>query len=222
MAETPDNIVNVIAEHAADALLLRLEWMTFVPATVLVLGVGAEVLTQLMKARFPVCVVLTAADTLPSSGVDLIVSNLELSWQADIPSVINAWQTFLRPEGLLMVSAFGPDTLKEWPDQQACVAQRIDMHEIGDALVMTGLADPVMEVEHYSISYSDAAKMMYELVQGQLLLQDTEMPNQINGKWHLTCEVVYGHAWKAAEEKQTTRNGETRVSLNMLRRQLAK
>jgi malonyl-CoA O-methyltransferase len=58
-----------------------------------------------------------------------------------------------RPGGLLIFSTFGPDTLKELraafvsADAHVHVNTFGDMHDLGDALVGAGFADPVMEME---------------------------------------------------------------------------
>ena len=217
MADTPENIIGVIADFAANGLLERLEWMTVAPKTVLVLGDANEKLNIGLQKRFP------DATIGQSDKYDLIIANLVLP-RAELP-IIKTWREQLVRGGLLLVTTLGPDTLKEWPDQAACVIKRIDMHDVGDACVESGLVDPVMEVEHYTIAYSDAEKMQRELVASDLvILNDSALTASEDGKYYLTCELVYGHAWLSAEEEyqQQNENGETYVSVNMLRRQLGR
>ena len=61
-----------------------------------------------------------------------------------------------RPEGLLMFSTLGPDTLKEL--RAAAGASRvhafIDMHDLGDMLVAAGFSAPVMDMEMIEIEYA--------------------------------------------------------------------
>jgi malonyl-CoA O-methyltransferase len=69
----------------------------------------------------------------------------------------------LRPGGLLLFSTFGPDTLKElraaWraADGHTHVSRFIDMHDLGDALVRAGLGEPVMDMEHLTLTYPTCA-----------------------------------------------------------------
>ena len=77
-------------------------------------------------------------------------------------AAVAEWHRVIRPEGLLMFSAFGVDTLKEVRPREA--ARRAtgptyqDMHDWGDALSAAGFADPVMDVERLTLTYEDAEK----------------------------------------------------------------
>jgi malonyl-CoA O-methyltransferase len=55
------------------------------------------------------------AEFLPfaDNSVDLIFSNLTLQWCGELERVFAEFRRVLKPEGLLMFSTFGPDTLKE-------------------------------------------------------------------------------------------------------------
>jgi len=181
------------------------------------------------------------AESLPicDSSVDLIFSNLTLQWCGELDRVFEEFKRVLRPGGLLMFSTFGPDTLKElrqsWQkadDGNAMlhVNQFIDMHDIGDALLRNGFSDPVMDVEHFTLTYPDVYQLMREL-------KTLGAHNMVNGRRHgltgkgrlknmvdayeeyrvdtvlpATYEVVYGHAW------QLTDSRDVQVSLNSLSR----
>ena len=125
----------------------------------------------------------------------------------------------LRPGGLLMFATFGPDTLKElrasWSvaDGMTHVSRFIDMHDIGDALVRARFADPVMDVENFTLTYSDVRGLMRDLKQLGAHNATTGRPHGLTGKGRLramtaayeqyrhdgllpaTYEVAYGHAW---------------------------
>jgi len=71
----------------------------------------------------------------------------------------------LKPGGLLTFTTFGPDTLVElrraWAaaaDGHTHVNRFIDMHDLGDALVRSGLAEPVLDVERYTLDLCDGAR----------------------------------------------------------------
>ena len=68
----------------------------------------------------------------------------------------------LVPEGLLMFSTLGPDTLKEL--RAAAGAARVhaftDMHDLGDMLVAAGFTAPVMDMEMLDIAYRDPASLL--------------------------------------------------------------
>jgi malonyl-CoA O-methyltransferase len=163
------------------------------------------------------------AERLPLArqSCDFIFSNLALHW-CDPPAFFGEAARVLSTEGLLLFSTFGPDTLKELRaafagvDDAAHVHRFIDMHDLGDALVHAGFRDPVMEMENIVVEYPDVAAVVREL-------RDTGGANAWPGRprglmtparWKrvaegyerfrregalpVTCEIVYGHAWRAA------------------------
>jgi malonyl-CoA O-methyltransferase len=90
----------------------------------------------------------------------------------------------------------------------------IDMHNIGDALIAQGFADPVMDMEYVTLTYADVRDLMRDLksigahnvmhgrpaaLSGKSLLAKVAQGYEIyrqDGKLPATFEVVYGHAWK--------------------------
>lgn len=165
------------------------------------------------------------AEALPIAdhSIDLIFSSLMLQWCSDLEHTFAEFHRVLRPGGLLMFATFGPDTLKElrrsWQaadeGTRIHVHDFIDMHDVGDALLRAGLADPVMDVEHFTLTYSDAYQLMRELKTLGAHNVATERNHGLTGKERLqrmaaayeqfrqdgvlpaTYEVVYGHAWGA-------------------------
>ena len=73
-------------------------------------------------------------------------------------AAVNAVLRLLRPGGLLLFTTFGPDTLKElraaWQaaDGGVHVHDFIDMHDLGDALVHQGFAEPVVDTERFAVT----------------------------------------------------------------------
>lgn len=155
---------------------------------------------------------------LKDASLDLIWSNVAIQWCNDLDSAFTCMARVLRPEGLLMFSTFGPDTLKELRaasgGDHVHVSRFIDMHDIGDALVRAGFSDPVLDVERFVLTYDDVLSVMRDLkaigahnaaagrARGLLgrgfLNRLTEAYEQFRheGKLPATYEVVYGHAWK--------------------------
>ncbi|KHD06328.1 hypothetical protein PN36_10285 [Candidatus Thiomargarita nelsonii] len=153
-------------------------------------------------------------------SVDLLVSNLMLQWCNDIQVVFAEFARVLKPEGALFFSTFGPDTLKElresWAsvDNASHVNRFLDMHNYGDALLQAGLSNPVMDVDRFQFTYSDAKQLMRELKhigahnltagrsrsltgkgKFQAMLGAYEEYRSADGLLPATYEVVYGHAW---------------------------
>jgi len=157
---------------------------------------------------------------LAAGGVDMVWSNLALQWVNDAELAIAEFHRVLAPGGLLMFSTFGPDTLKELRaayagvDQHTHVSRFIDLHDIGDILVKRGFADPVMDMEPFTLTYSDVRALMHDLkaigahnvtrdrppgLTGRARLAAVTQayePLRRDGKLPATFEVVYGHAWK--------------------------
>ena len=50
---------------------------------------------------------------LAANSVDMVFSNLTLQWCTDLEQVFTEFRRVLRPDGMLLFSTFGPDTLKE-------------------------------------------------------------------------------------------------------------
>jgi len=121
---------------------------------------------QLGRCRF----VIADAELLPLAdhSMDLIVSSLTLQW-CDPDRVFRECRRVLKPGGLFLFTTFGPDTLKElrtaWRavDNRVHVHDFIDMHDLGDALVRARFADPVMDVEHLTLTYPEVNNLLREL-----------------------------------------------------------
>lgn len=166
------------------------------------------------------------AEKLPLApgSVDFVFSNLMLHWCEPAAFFAEAARV-MSTGGLLVFSTFGPDTLKELraafraADDAPHVHAFIDMHDLGDALVHAGFADPVMEMELLTAEYADVGAMLRELRRSgggnmlerrarglvgrrrwQRMLHAYEGMRR-SGAIPATCEVIYGHAWRAAPKR---------------------
>lgn len=159
-----------------------------------------------------------------STSVDMVWSNLSFQWADDLPAVFAECQRILRPGGLLMFTTFGPDTLKELRaacagDGRIHVNRFIDMHDVGDMMIGAGFADPVMDMEYLTLTYTDVRTLMRELkaigannvaagrnraLTGKRALKEIELRYESfrqDARLPATFEVVYGHAWKPLPRK---------------------
>jgi len=157
---------------------------------------------------------------LANHSMQLVWSNLAVQWCNDLPATLVELQRVLQPEGLLMFSTFGPDTLKELraafhgADNYNHVSRFADMHDIGDMLLAAGFAEPVVDMEYITLTYDDVKAVMQDLrsigahnatagrPQGMMgktawskVLQNYEALRR-DGKLPATFEIIYGHAWK--------------------------
>lgn len=163
---------------------------------------------------------VVAADThaLPfaDASFDLVWSNLALHWFVDPLAAVREWRRVLRPEGLLMFSAFGVDTLAELRAAGMPTIGFPDLHDVGDALVAAGLAQPVMDMERLSLTYQEPQRLLDDLralggdalasrrrgLAGRARLAALRAalaarPDPLS----LTFELVYGHAWAPAPRR---------------------
>ncbi len=160
------------------------------------------------------------------NSFDLVFSSLSMQWCNDLNAVLLDVKRVLKPGGLFVFSTFGPDTLKElrssWAsvDQGSHVNQFIDMHDIGDALLSDGYAEPVMEAEILTLTYNSVEEIMHDLkaiganvtankspqksaargLCGKSVLQRVRQSYEQfrdNGVLPASYEIIYGHAWKA-------------------------
>jgi malonyl-CoA O-methyltransferase len=159
---------------------------------------------------------------LPDSSVDLVWSNLAFHWFDDVPAALAEWYRVIRPDGLLMFSAFGVDSLAELRRAGVALPALPDLHDVGDALVAAGFAEPVMDVERLAVTWTDPARMLVELralggdarrgrpgglatprrrdlalagLASHLRDGDPGAPLSVS------LELVYGHAWCGARKK---------------------
>lgn len=190
------------------------------------------------------------AESLPlaSETIDFALSSLTLQWCN--PELVAAeMMRVLKPNGLFMFTTFGPDTLKELRaafktvDDKPHVNDFVDMHDIGDILVGAGFADPVMDQETITLTYTDLKTMLRELKgigahnvlpgrenglmgrQSWLKLQAAyekfrQFPtnNEMQDRLPATYEVVYGHAWKPAFSTQKNIDGAQLIGLEEFKR----
>ena len=172
--------------------------------------------------KTPTHMLCSDIEQLPLLGgrIDMVWSNLALQWMNDTDKAFAEFYRVLAPGGLLMFSTFGPDTLKELRaayagvDRHTHVSRFVDLHDIGDILVQRGFADPVMDMEPFTLTFSDVRALMHDLkaIGAHNVTQDRPTgltgrvrlaavmaayePLRREGKLPATFEVVYGHAWK--------------------------
>ena len=229
-----------LQSEIANRLAEKLKVISIKPQTIIDLGSGTGLLSNKTAEIFPnanlICVdfaqqsllknsqnlkVCANAYELPfaSNSVDFIVSNLMMQWCPDLKALFNECFRVLKPEGLILFTTFGPDTLKElkrsWSavDSSAHVNDFIDMHDIGDQMLQSGFQSPIMEMENITLTYEKVLDLMHDLKsigaqnvgsRSKALTGKTKFKKMIemyesyrsDGKLPATYEVIYGHAWK--------------------------
>ena len=148
---------------------------------------------------------------LPDQSVDLIWSNCAMHWFVDPRQVIKEWRRILRPNGLLMFTCFGVQTLEQLVALGVLLPTFQDMHDIGDQMQNQKFAEPVMDMETLHFTYKQGAAVLRDvralggnaLGQSRLGLRGRGFKQQVldrlNEVDRLTFEIVYGHAWAPAQ-----------------------
>ena len=168
---------------------------------------------------------------------DLVFSSLSMQWCNDLDAALREAKRVLKPGGLFVFTTFGPDTLKElrqsWAqvNSENHVNQFIDMHDIGDALLHDGFAEPVMEAEILTVTYDSVDHLMHDLkaiganvtadsginravkhdsgLGGKEALKKLREAYEIFRKDDIlpaSYEIIYGHAWKPVTGKNASSN----------------
>ena len=174
---------------------------------------------------------------LRAASVDMVWSNLALAWAGDPLAALREVHRVLIGGGLLMFSSYGPDTLKELKAAFGAgsaarhVHSFVDMHDLGDMLVASGFAAPVMDMEVITLTYSEVPALLRDLkASGETcaahdrqrglmgrrawgrMLASYERERK-EGRLPATIEVIYGHAWKG--EPRTTVDGRRIIEVEL-------
>ena len=167
-----------------------------------------------------------AVQFAPSQApVQMLWANMALHMAADPQALIAHWHQLLEADGFVMFSCLGPDTLRElrhlytaldWPSP---AHEFTDMHDWGDMLVEAGFAEPVMDMERITLTFSSAEHLVAELRGLGRNLHPQRFAGLRGRRWHaallaritqglvdpaqpgrlrLGFEIIYGHAFKPA------------------------
>jgi len=161
---------------------------------------------------------------LADACCDMVCSNLAIEWSTAPELLLSEVRRILRRGGLFMFSTLGPDTLRELraAATDAGPAHPLaDMHDVGDALLREGFADPVMEVERLTLTYPNVHALLRELrasgcatrtaprtrgLRGRAWLAEIERAYaayERDARIPASFELVYGHAWKPEAPRNT-------------------
>lgn len=191
------------------------------------------------KKRFEL--VLADATRLPllDASVDLVYANLSLIWLPDLDRALSGLRRVLRPDGLVLLSLFGPDTLGEWRPMAAQAGLELparsalpDVQRLGAALVRAGFSEPVLDTDWITSSHSGPTALLDDLRACGLLpahgpglggaqrmaawreLQATRAA----GRLQVTWEVVSASAWapQAGQPVRTARGEEASIPLSSI------
>jgi malonyl-CoA O-methyltransferase len=154
------------------------------------------------------------------SAADMLWANMMLHACADIPGMLSQWHRALSVDGFVMFSTLGPYSLRELGElyRQCGFGPPhypfVDMHDLGDLMVHAGFADPVMDQELLTLTWSTPEAALAELraLGGNAhpqrhaglrtprwrdrLLGQLEQRLDGQGRLAMSFEIVYGHAFR--------------------------
>jgi malonyl-CoA O-methyltransferase len=227
-----------LEQEVGDRMLERLDYVRLAPRRILDAGSGPGREAARLQSRYGAATVVRADFALgmlrqgharlfekkkricsdlahlPFGGgtFDLVWSNMALHWAADPLAWLREFGRVLAPEGLVLFSTLGPDTLKELRAAAgpARVHAFVDMHDLGDMLVEAGFSAPVMDMEMLTLAYREGGGLLADLkATGQVNARADRTRGLSRGMRGLagrlrgtaSFEVVYGHAWRGAPRK---------------------
>jgi malonyl-CoA O-methyltransferase len=243
IAFTPDVVVDLGCGTGHGALALAARWPD---ARVIAVDASPGMLEQAARhdpaGRCERLCAEARALPLPDASVDLVFSSLMLQWCDDLDAAFAEVARVLRPRGLFTFTTLGPDTLVElreaWraADAGLHVIPFTDMHEIGDGLVRAGLAEPVMDVVRYTLTYPKLRALMQDLRATGAQNAMVARPRGLTGRSRLaaverayerhrrdgvlpaSCEVIFGQAWGAVADHRPRAGGEVTIPLARIQR----
>ena len=245
-------------------MLSRLELVDLQPTRILDLGAGTGAAEEFLRARFPDAELINLdsseamlaqghghatnvcadAHNLPFSdgSFDIVISNMMLPGCAIPERVFDEARRVLRHPGLFLFTTLGPDTFKQllraWSlvDTAPHVHAFADMHNVGDALVQAGFREPVMDVEHLTITYGETNKLVADLRAigatnillerrrglttprlWQRMTAKLDESRNSDGRLPISIELVTGQAWTGSPERGVQMfEGEARFPISRL------
>lgn len=184
-------------------------------------------------------------DAAAGAEAQLLWSNMGLHLEPDALALMRQWRAAMAADSFVMFTTLGPGSLASLRSLYAecgwgeCHAPFTDMHDLGDMLVEAGFADPVMDQETLTLRYSTPEALLLELREMGMNLNPSRYAGLRSRAWltHLKAalsqraddqgriplqwELVYGHAFRAADRGPTL-SADTRIPLDDMKLMLRK
>jgi len=250
----------IVQREIMNRLRERLEYMLIKPKTILDISGGFDYEKQQLQDIYPEATILSldySACLTPEKNAayrincedhsqELIISNLLLHWVSDPQAFLKEIARVLDPQGVLLLTTLGLDTLKECRiafeacDEFAHVHDFFDMHDVGDQMLALGFTDPVVDTQYLTVHYKSVEQLFHDLracgknnahqdrqrgLMGKnkwkkMLNAYAEMKVEGSNKIPGSYEIIFGHAWGV--RLQRAENGETSISLSAMEKMLKK
>jgi len=228
----PTTILDLGSATGATGRLLR---KRFKRAHIVSLDLSQRMLRQVQKQKpwfSRASFVQGDANRLPfaEAAFDMVVANQLLPFAPQPQPVFEEVARVLVPGGVFAFATLGPDSLRElrqaWRgvSDDAHVNRFLDMHDIGDAAVRSGLRDPVLDVDRMRVSYEKPEAFFADLTalggRNSLQNRSRSLTGKVRfgamkaaladpGTLTLDLELVYGHCWGSGAPPT---DGEVRIN----------
>jgi malonyl-CoA O-methyltransferase len=182
-----------VHDHARNILLERLQYLRVTPRRVLDLGCGTGRGLPALRALFPAATIvavdssagMTARAASSAAGATVVTADAaelpfaDASFELVLANLVLAWcpperlfaevARVLAPDGVVLFSSLGPDTLEQvrraWArsDSGIHVHGFFDMHDLADAAARAGLREPIVDVDRLTLTYGESARLHADL-----------------------------------------------------------
>ena len=148
---------------------------------------------------------------------DLLWSNGLLHWSKHWPDLLREYHRCAKQDALFSFSSLGVDSFSALRSVAPDLMPFPDMHDLGDALVHAGWAEPVVDMDRITLTWRRPLDLLRDLralgghihpgrakhlrsrhwfSEVQVALEALRHPD---GLLHLDIELILGHAWRAAD-----------------------
>lgn len=149
------------------------------------------------------------------ASFDLIISNMNLHFVNDVLGHLTALRGLLKPDGVMIASFFGGETLQDLRialyeaeirnsgGAAARLIPFIDIKSAGMLLQKAGFRHPVADSENISVEYSNVYKLLRDLKnmgEGNILKERAD--RALNKKMLRDLEMIYRQTSKKADREQ--------------------
>jgi malonyl-CoA O-methyltransferase len=96
-----------------------------------------------------------------------------------------------------------------------------DMHDVGDALLKSGFAEPVMDMEYITLEYEHINLLLKDAMELGLVHEkgsDLIKASPESAPLKMTLEVVYGHAWTPKRRLAKSHDGVAKIGIDQILR----
>jgi malonyl-CoA O-methyltransferase len=176
---------------------------------------------ELLRKPKPSAILRLAGSPMPlglqDSVVDLLWLNGILHWLSDWMGQLRELRRVARPGALLSFSLLGVDSFRQLRPVAPGLMRFPDMHDLGDALIRAGWAEPVVDMERIDLSWREVDRMLTDLralggncLEGRFdgmrgrkwfasVLESLETLRNADGLLRVQLELILGHAWRAGD-----------------------